>query len=85
MFLKWELEVLIKFQSSYLIVVLEFLNHQVLVSLLNHQDSELGYIQNLNCILHFLLSQIYVPLKNNTTDYLQIENLLDNIFLVSLI
>ena len=69
MFLKWELEVLIKFQSSYLIVALDFLDHHILIFLLNHWDSELGYIQNFQCLLHFLLSQIYVPLVNNKTDY----------------
>ena len=70
MFLKWELEVLIKFQSSYLIVVLDFLDPQILVSLLNHQGSELGYIQNRQCLItFFLLSLIYLPLVNNKADY----------------
>ena len=70
MFLKSELEVFIKLEQSYLIVVLELLDHQILVSLLNHQENELRYIQSFQRLLHFLSSPIYVPLVNNKTDFL---------------
>ena len=70
MFLKWELKVFKKIQSSYLMVVLDFLDHRILVSLLNHRDSELGYIQDFKCLLHSLLSLIYVPFVSNKTGYL---------------
>ena len=56
--------------SSYLIVVLDFLDDQILISLLNYRDSELEYIQNFQCLSQFLLSRIYVLLVNNKTDYL---------------
>ena len=48
--------------------MLDFLDHQILVSLLNHRDNKLGYNQNFQCLLHFLLPRIYVPLVNNKTD-----------------
>ena len=41
-----------------------------IVLLFKSSDSEHGYIQNLQCLLHLLLSRIYVPLVNNKTDYL---------------
>ena len=67
-----------KSQSSFIYVfkkgtrgfVLNSLDHQILVSLSNHQDSELEYSQNFQWLLHFLLSQINVPLVNSKTDYL---------------
>ena len=72
---------LTKFQSSYLIILLDFLDYQTLVSLLNYWGSEVEYIQNFQCLLHFLLSRIYVPMVNNKVDYLRIYNLLNNLFL----
>ena len=63
---------LIKFQSSYLIILLDFLDYQTLVSLWNYWGSEAEYIQNFQCLLHFLLSRIYVTLVNNKIDYLWI-------------
>ena len=33
---------------------------------------ELGYLQNFQCLLHFSLFRIYVPLVNNKTDCLKI-------------
>ena len=77
--LNLDVEVLIKFQSSYLIVVLDFLDHQILVSLFKW-SRQWTYMQNFQCLLCFLLSPIYVPLVDNKINHLRIWNLLDNLF-----
>ena len=45
---------------------LDFLDHQILLSLLNRRKSEIGYIQNFQCFLHYLLSCVYVKQKEST-------------------